>query len=549
MYKYSILIFVFLISLFANTIAQTAYITDEASDAVSVINLKTNLLTATIRVGHSPYGVAVSPDGSKVYITNSGSNNVSVIDALTNTVTATIRVGLQPIGITVSPDGNTVYVANGVGNTVTVINSATNAVCATISIGNNPYGIAVSPDGKSVYVASFSSNKISVINTSKNSVTATITVGNNPLGIALNSDGSKVFVTNNGSGTVSVINASNNSLLSTLEVGTSPFGICATPDGKKIFVANFSGKSVTEIDADNASVSSTIPVDSSSRGISVTPDGNTIYVVNEYSNSITHINPFSKTASRKIAVGHFPAAFGNFISAHTPCIASIPSISVNGNTTICPGNSVELSSDLAASYLWSNGSTTQTINVAQSGDFSVIIKDQNGCTGASIPTSITLASPSIPVISANQNVLTSSSTFGNQWMLDNFLISGAINSNLSVHQSGCYSVMVNDNNGCTIRSDLSCISLQNTNAANTFTNAISLFPNPNNGTFTISNLQAGIYELQIKNLMGGLLYSQSINQASSINTLISIPMGNGIYFWELVSGPTITANGKVVVIQ
>jgi DNA-binding beta-propeller fold protein YncE len=53
---------------------------------VSVIATATNTLNATIPVGGGPFGVAVSPDGSKVYVANTVSNNVSVIATATNMV-------------------------------------------------------------------------------------------------------------------------------------------------------------------------------------------------------------------------------------------------------------------------------------------------------------------------------------------------------------------------------------------------------------------------------------------------------------------------------
>jgi YVTN family beta-propeller protein len=85
---------------------------------VSVIDTEKNQVTATIPAGVGPYGVAVSPDGSKVYVTNTLLNatgprgNVSVIDTATNMVTATILVGSYPTGVAVTPDGKKVYVAN-----------------------------------------------------------------------------------------------------------------------------------------------------------------------------------------------------------------------------------------------------------------------------------------------------------------------------------------------------------------------------------------------------------------------------------------------------
>ena len=49
---------------------------------------------------------------TKVYVTNSNSNTVSVIDTATNTVTDTVNVGTTPYGVVVSPMGTKVYVTN-----------------------------------------------------------------------------------------------------------------------------------------------------------------------------------------------------------------------------------------------------------------------------------------------------------------------------------------------------------------------------------------------------------------------------------------------------
>jgi YVTN family beta-propeller protein len=86
------------------SVAQDAYITNETSNNVSVIDTKTNKVTVTIPVGTGPFGVAVSPDRTKVYVANEGSNTVSVVDTATNKVTATIPGGFSPSGVAVSPD-------------------------------------------------------------------------------------------------------------------------------------------------------------------------------------------------------------------------------------------------------------------------------------------------------------------------------------------------------------------------------------------------------------------------------------------------------------
>ncbi len=112
-----------------------------------MIDTATNTVSATIPVGITPLGVAVSPDGSKVYVTNAFSNTVWVIDTATNTVSATIPVGFTPVGVAINPDGSKVYVANLNGNTVSVIDTATNTVIAMIQVGSQPvaFGVFIQP--------------------------------------------------------------------------------------------------------------------------------------------------------------------------------------------------------------------------------------------------------------------------------------------------------------------------------------------------------------------------------------------------------------------
>jgi YVTN family beta-propeller protein len=161
--------------------AQNAYVTNESSSTVSVIDTAIDAVIATIPVGLFPGIGVVTPDGSKVYVTTAPSNPfgspgsaiVSVIDTATNTAIATIPVDdqhtLQPGGVAVTSDGSKVYVGvddNSFGS-LSVIDTATNAVSATIPLGSSTVGgVAVTPDGSKVYAAS--GGAIFVIDTATN---------------------------------------------------------------------------------------------------------------------------------------------------------------------------------------------------------------------------------------------------------------------------------------------------------------------------------------------------------------------------------------------
>jgi YVTN family beta-propeller protein len=76
---------------------------------VSVVNTSTNAIVTTIPVGANPYGVTVSPDGSRVYIANLSAQSISVINTATNTVIATIPVGFSPKPLASATDGTRLY--------------------------------------------------------------------------------------------------------------------------------------------------------------------------------------------------------------------------------------------------------------------------------------------------------------------------------------------------------------------------------------------------------------------------------------------------------
>ncbi len=75
------------------------------------------------------------------------------------------------------------------------------------------------------------------------------------------------------------------------------------------------------------------------------------------------------------------------VTVDTPLATITPS----GPTAIFQGQSVSLTANAGASYLWSNGATTRSINVNTAGAYTVTVTTANGCSATSQPTSVTLA--------------------------------------------------------------------------------------------------------------------------------------------------------------
>src|SRR5205823_4759254 len=88
-----------------------AYVANYGDNAVSVINATTNIVIASVPVGSSPEGLAITPDNSSVYVANTLDNSVSVIDTRTSKVTTTVPLQGHPSQIAITPDGAFAYVA------------------------------------------------------------------------------------------------------------------------------------------------------------------------------------------------------------------------------------------------------------------------------------------------------------------------------------------------------------------------------------------------------------------------------------------------------
>ena len=314
----SLLAFVSVLLLAAASAVQAqpfAYITNQNSNNVSVIDIATNTVVTTVAVGINPEGVAVNPAGTPAYVTNRNSNNVSVIDTASNMVVGTVAVGTGPRGVAVNPAGTRVYVTNYNSNTVSVIDTATNTVVATVPVGVLPWGVAVNPAGTLAYVANFNSGTVSVIDTATNAVVATVAVFG-AHSVAVNSAGTRVYVAKS-NGLVAVIDTTTNpnTVVATVSVGGVPQTVAVNPADTRVYVTNSDNVSdgVSVIDTATNSVVATVAVGLGPIGVAVNPAGTRAYVANFGSNTVSVIDTATNAVVATVPVGTNPVAFGLFI--------------------------------------------------------------------------------------------------------------------------------------------------------------------------------------------------------------------------------------------
>jgi len=138
------------------------------------------------------------------YVTNGASNTVSVLDLVYLRQDRTLQVGDQPTGITANPKRNEVYVVNTKSGSISVVDTSSNSVVATIPVHRLPYFVDVDASGHRAYVANSGSNSVSVIDLDARREIAVAGAGEQPGLARISPDMRTLVVTNRAGGSVSV---------------------------------------------------------------------------------------------------------------------------------------------------------------------------------------------------------------------------------------------------------------------------------------------------------------------------------------------------------
>jgi len=197
-------------------------------------------------------------------------------------------------------------------------------------------------------------------------------------------------------------------------------------------------------------------------------------------------------------------------------------ISASGPIPVCAGGNVTLVSDsVFSSYLWTNNSTNNSINVTQAGSFSMNATDANGCEYTSNTINITFNPAAPTTISAagavsfcpgGSVILTSDSVFNTYLWNDN-----TSNNSITVSQTGSFSMDGTDASGCQYHSN---------------TIAVTVYPEPVLGLVNSSDencFGAGDGTITVSALSGTPTYSYAWNTSPAQFSATASNLSAGSY--------------------
>ena len=170
--------------------APTAYVPNEGSGDVSVIDTATDKVTGTFKLAQKARGIAVSADGTRVYLSDQAANALVIVDPQKRVVVGTVPLGDSPEAIYLSPDGKLLAAAIEENDQVLLIDTATLKVVRIIKMrGKNPEHAVWSPDGKWLYVSAEEADSVDIVDVALGQVIKSVKVGDRPRGIGFLPDG------------------------------------------------------------------------------------------------------------------------------------------------------------------------------------------------------------------------------------------------------------------------------------------------------------------------------------------------------------------------
>ncbi|MCI0448788.1 MAG: beta-propeller fold lactonase family protein [Chlorobi bacterium] len=289
-----------------SNITRKAFITNQSSDFVVVVNLDNNFVTRYVKVGTlvntpaSPHNVAVDNQGRYFYTTLIREGSVEKYDEFTYEKLGSLHAVTSPAHVIITPDGTKGYITNyNINGTERFIKSFITAdmtVLNTIAdiTMNATHGGRITSNGEYLITVSELGEYIQIIRTADDALEQTIPVANivppngngtglfRPIAVSLSPDDRYAFVTCDKSNDVRVLDLNSRTITHIIPTGLFPIQSECTPDGRWLYVANRNSNSVTVIDLNTFTVAKTIPsVGVQPHGVAFTPDGRYAYVTCE----------------------------------------------------------------------------------------------------------------------------------------------------------------------------------------------------------------------------------------------------------------------------
>lgn len=302
------------------------------SNSISIMDTTTYAVTE-IPVGVDPRAVTVH--NAWAYVANQGSDSVIVVDLDARVVLGERAVGDRPVGIALSPDKSMVAVAELGSDTVRLLDSSSLDTISVLPVPDRPHGLAFTPDGVYLLVTHLLSGNVTVIPLNPTGEPGTIATWANVApapAVIVNEAGDRAYLPqtmahglglntqfdNSVFAKVSVLNLTDQTHQTSEHISLpetdQPVGLpwdaaLAGYEPTELWVVNAGSNDISVIDIRDPARpqrAAHITVSDNPRGIVISVDGAHAYVNNTLAGTISVIDTATYTVIDEIAITELP---------------------------------------------------------------------------------------------------------------------------------------------------------------------------------------------------------------------------------------------------
>jgi YVTN family beta-propeller protein len=296
------------------------YVANSQGDDITVIDLPTQKIMTTIKVGPIVHGVCAQGDGRRAFATIESEHSLKVIDTQKNAVIDSIALPGQPNECAATTDGKYVVVPLlAPANSAVIIDMAQKKIVKTLKVVH-PHN-CFTPEGGSntvVYCEERDAYRINRIDLKTMEYTNMVKVAGDPRPFIVTPDEKTLYTALSGLHGFATIDIPNKMMTQTLlppmpwmncrvePPNTPVHGIALTADGKKLWVTSVSDSGIYVYDIASKTLGPKITVGECPNWISMSKDGKYATVSNADTDDASILDAKSEKEIARIKVGKAP---------------------------------------------------------------------------------------------------------------------------------------------------------------------------------------------------------------------------------------------------
>ncbi len=317
----------------SNKRRQKLYILSSHGDDMTVVDVASNEIIKTVKVGLEPHGIAAPKAEDVLWVATEGDRTLTAVDPIKDEVIAKYPIfGRRPNEIEITSDGRYIYLPALGDGVYEVFDTVQKKIIARIPTDGYPHNVVVSPDDRYMYLSPYDrgktpaekvaaqgwptslNKKIYIVDTRTHTVVDTIPTGNTPRPIVLSKDGKRLYVNTDDFMGFLVLDIPGRKVLRhvaydlTAEekaIASRSHGIGITPDQREVWSTDTNHSLVHVFDntKDPPRQIARVGTGKIPYWMVFTPDGKTVYIANTGDDTVSVIDVAAKEERTRIQVG------------------------------------------------------------------------------------------------------------------------------------------------------------------------------------------------------------------------------------------------------